>query len=738
MKIKNNDGYIDNFDKNKIVKSIKDDIQFANKNNIIININEDQINKIARTITRILKNLNTNENDVISSDTIRGLVVSQLYKMKEVELVKIVEMIGIRYTDIYKIWLGDAYADNANMNSKDPEAQHKYIADNISKKMMLTLFPENISNAHLTGRIHCHDLDFFATRPFCNEHDMRYYLYYGLYADGTGDNIPIAAPAQHLTVAVLHAAKALGSAQQFFAGGQGHQNFLTFLAPFMEGMSYKEIKQAMQMYIWEMSQMLSRGSQACFSTTQLTPGVPEVFKDVPVVYRGKIWDGSQETPIKVYGDFEREVRLAFQAYTEVMINGDMFGRPFSFPKYEIEMLSEHFNKDTWKNSYKDALSYYDLWLKMCELIAKDGTPYIHNSLGAKKSSITCYSCCAFEFASSMHSDPKFEDKLYFRNGEHFILGSLQVVTLNLPQAAYYAKGNINKFMEYCIESINIAVEIFNIKKDMMNKHSLRFAKQTPIDVNDNTKRAPPLWTLENLPCCIGVVGLNEAVQVMCNYQIHENRNAHKIAIELLVKLQIEVMNAAQKANFKIAFARTPAETTAQRFAICDLKNGYKDIAKQYIKGNIQYAIDHLNENDLPIFYTNGAMISNDADVNIFEKMRLEEHAFAAFDGGNIFHIFLGENNPDPSGILSLVDKIVHNTNIKYFTFTKDYSICRNCNTMHNGLIEICECGSDDITQYSRITGYIQAIKGNKISGWNKGKIEELHMRKRYDEKMLRM
>ena len=39
MKIKTNDGYIDNFDKSKIVKSIKDDIDFANKNNIIVNVN---------------------------------------------------------------------------------------------------------------------------------------------------------------------------------------------------------------------------------------------------------------------------------------------------------------------------------------------------------------------------------------------------------------------------------------------------------------------------------------------------------------------------------------------------------------------------------------------------------------------------------------------------------------------------------------------------------------------------
>ncbi len=63
-------------------------------------------------------------------------------------------------------------------------------------------------------------------------------------------------------VAILHAVKALGSAQTNFAGGQGYYNFLTFLAPYMEGMAYTEIKQNMQMFVYEMTQMMvARGGQ---------------------------------------------------------------------------------------------------------------------------------------------------------------------------------------------------------------------------------------------------------------------------------------------------------------------------------------------------------------------------------------------------------------------------------------------------------------------------------------------
>src|SRR5690606_27564981 len=114
-------------------------------------------------------------------------------------------------------------------------------------------------------------------------------------------------------VAVLHAVKALGSAQTNFAGGQGYYNFLTFLAPHLEGMPYDDIRQLMQMFVYEMTQMMvARGGQLVFSSVQLSPGVPALWKDKPCVYKGRVWDGEQ-APHRVYGEFEREVRLCFLA-----------------------------------------------------------------------------------------------------------------------------------------------------------------------------------------------------------------------------------------------------------------------------------------------------------------------------------------------------------------------------------------------------------------------------------------
>src|SRR5512133_4051621 len=132
----------------------------------------------------------------------------------------------------------------------------------MSKEQNLLLLPKELADLHLNGDFHIHDLEYMGTRPFCQDWDLRYFFYYGLMPDGNGTKASVAGPAKRAEVAILHAVKALGSAQTNFAGGQGYYNFLTFLAPFMEGMPYDEIKQMVQMFVYEMTQMMvARGGQ---------------------------------------------------------------------------------------------------------------------------------------------------------------------------------------------------------------------------------------------------------------------------------------------------------------------------------------------------------------------------------------------------------------------------------------------------------------------------------------------
>jgi len=123
-----------------------------------------------------------------------------------------------------------------------------------------------------------------------------------------------------------------------------------------------------------------------FSSLQCSPGVPLMWRDVPVVCHGQLYDGRriarfskvkstqidiagecdigpienqiqiekwkfcgiEQVPLKTYGEYEREVRLAFKALMEIMYEGDARGRPFSFPKPEILIDKEFIDKNTWR------------------------------------------------------------------------------------------------------------------------------------------------------------------------------------------------------------------------------------------------------------------------------------------------------------------------------------------------------------------------------------------------------
>ena len=234
----------------------------------------------------------------------------------------------------------------------------------------------------------------------CMDSDLRYLYYYGFMPDGKGSSASVSAPAKNPEVAVLHAVKYLAASQTNFAGGQGYYNFLTFIAPYFEGLDYIQIKQYMQMMVYELTQMMiARGGQVIFSSLQLSPGVPTLWRDVPVVYKGRIWDGEHGVPKRTYGEFEREVRLAFKALMDVMIDGDYWGKPFNFPKPEISIEPDFVTLSdeiaAWDMEHPDIPTYKELYLMAFDLAAKFGTPYFDNQIPAYRGAgkgISCYQC----------------------------------------------------------------------------------------------------------------------------------------------------------------------------------------------------------------------------------------------------------------------------------------------------------------------------------------------------------
>ncbi|HZD43253.1 MAG TPA: anaerobic ribonucleoside-triphosphate reductase, partial [Methanomicrobiales archaeon] len=593
--------------------------------------------------------------------------------------------VGTPVYDAHLIDVGKGFEakDNANLQ-ENAETSHKKKADKISKEQYLLQLPPELADHHLAGDLHIHDLEYFGTRPFCQDWDLRYFLYYGLMPDGNGTKASVAGPAKRAEVAVLHAVKALGSAQTNFAGGQGYYNFLTFISPYFEGMPYEEIRQLMQMFVYEMTQMMvARGGQLVFSSVQLTPGVPKLWKDRPCVYKGKIWNGKQ-APRRTYQEFEREVRLLFKALMEVMMEGDYWGKPFSFPKPEISIEPDFLTEDEeFNHQHPDLPTYRDLYLMTFELASKFGTPYYDNQIPAYRGAgkgISCYQCCAYQFSSLAEEDDEFNLKLEFTEGRHFSMGSWQVVSVNCPRAAYRAEGDDERLFAELRYLMDIAVETFKIKRRWLSliaaKGRIPFAMQRPKDPNTGERGAIAV-DMDGLVYTIGVVGVNEMVQHHLGKQLHESPEAFSLAIRAMTEMELYAHDLSERHHMEIALARTPAETTGQRFAVADLLDkNFRSYAIEIIKGDIETAMRKLGTTrDLPIYYTNGTHVAPEAPITLTRRMEIEHVFFPIIDGGNIFHIWTGEARPDPRGLMDMAMSLCRKTQIGYFAFTRDLTVC---------------------------------------------------------------
>jgi len=166
---------------------------------------------------------------------------------------------------------GFEHQENANMQP-NPETIHKKIADRLCKEAYLLMLPPELADAHLAGDIHIHDLEYFGTRPFCADYDARYFFRYGLMCDGLGERTAVAKPAVHPEVAILHLIKVLAAGQTNCAGGQGLFNFNVFLAPYLRGLSDRQIEQLAQTILFEANETyVSRGGQLVFSAGSWYP-----------------------------------------------------------------------------------------------------------------------------------------------------------------------------------------------------------------------------------------------------------------------------------------------------------------------------------------------------------------------------------------------------------------------------------------------------------------------------------
>ncbi len=539
------------------------------------------------------------------------------------------------------------------------------------------VYDEEIASAHRNADIHIHDLSMLT--GYCAGWSLRQLIAEGL--GGVTGKIT-SKPAGHLITLCNQMVNFLGIMQNEWAGAQAFSSFDTYLAPFVrvDNLSYKEVKQAVQAFIFGVNTPSRWGTQAPFSNITLDWTVPADLAENNCVVGGRELDFC-------YKDCQREMDMINKAFIECMIEGDANGRGFQYP---IPTYSITRNFD-WSDTENNRLLF--------EMTAKYGTPYFSNYINSDMEPSDVRSmCCRLRLDLR---ELRKKSGGFFGSGES--TGSVGVVTINMPRIAYLSKTE-EEFYARLDKLMDISARSLKVKREVITK--LLNAGLYPY-----TKRY--LGTFDNHFSTIGLVGMNEAcLNAKWIGQDLTHPEAVEFTKQVLNHMRERLSDYQEQYGDLYNLEATPAESTAYRLAKHDVER-YPGIITAAECGGTPY---YTNSSHLPVGYTD----------DIFSALDIQDELQTLYTSGTVFHAFLGEKLPDWQAAASLVRKIAENYRLPYYTMSPTYSICKNDGYLA-GEQKVCpKCGAATEV-YSRITGYYRPVQN-----WNDGKAQEFKQRRTYD------
>lgn len=649
------------------------------------NISEDAASIVSKEVERLILSLDI---DYITAPLIRELTNAKLVEYGLARIRKQHTRLGVPLYDAREIIISPN-KENANV-PHGPEATNLTLAENIKKEFaLLEVFDESIADAHMAGDIHLHDLG-MVDRPYCCGQSMEYVKKFGL---NLPNAISIAKPAKHPDVLIEHIIKFSAALQGHFAGAIGWDAVNLFLAPYLENVDDRQMKQLAQILIYEFAQQaVARGGQSIFSDLNLYWEVPKHFMDVPAIGPGGEDLGQN------YSDFLPESQRFVSALFDVYMEGDALGRPFFFPKPNVHMTEKFFKSD----GHEEFLN------KICKVASEKGNTYFVFDRGdtAKISE-----CCrlSFKLDDTDLDEAKTPWKMRY--------SAMQNVTLNLPRIAYEANMNDDRLFELITDRIQLVAKAHVQKKEFITK-LLKIGKYGPLSLLAMELDGEPYYRLHKASFLIGMLGLNEMIQYHSGEELHESKDAVMFGFKVMAHMNKEAERIGNEMGIKIPLEQTPAESTAYRMAKLDMKH-YPMQAPTVIKGNKSAG---------ELYYTNSTYLNISAEMSPIERVKTEGKYHPLIEAGALSHVWLGESKPSPESLANFVTKTMRNTQNAQIAFSPEFTSCLDCGKTHRGLDEAChKCNSTNIEGITRVTGFF-----SKVSSWNKGKVGELKDRNRVE------
>ena len=691
--IKKRDGRTAKFDRKKIEKAIEkagletgefDAAQAVELTDKVLGVLETRNQKRLPSVEDIQDIV---EDALIDSKFKKTAKAYIIYRDQHKKLREITSNAHVDLIDKYLENLDWKVNENSNMGYS-LQGLNNYVSAEITKTYWLDkIYTSKIGQAHKEGDLHIHDLNLLSV--YCVGWDLTDLLQEGF----TGVAGKVASkPAKHFRSALGQVVNFFYTLQGEAAGAQAFSDFDTLLAPFIRAdkLSYKEVKQAIQEFVFNVNVPTRVGFQTPFTNITLDLECPKHMADNPVIIGGEMQD-------MTYGEYQEEMNMLNKALLEVLSEGDANGRVFTFPIPTVN-ITKDFN---WDNPVIESL-----W----EASAKYGIPYFSNFINSDMDPEDARSMCC-----RLRIDNR---QLEYRGGGLFgsnpMTGSVGVVTINLPRLALKSK-NEKEFFKGLAELMDMAKDSLETKRKVLERLTdANLYPYTKFYLRNIKQRFNQYW--KNHFSTIGLIGTNEAALNLLGVDIGTEKGK-AFAEKTLDFMRDRLVEYQKETGNNYNLEATPAEGTTYRLAQLD-KASFPDRA--------HFANGIGAEVKCP-FYTNSSHLPVNYTDDLFELMDLQDNLQTKYTGGTVIHFFLGERMDDPQTLKKLVKTICENYKLPYFTFSPSFSICKNHGYIVGEHPECPKCG-EATEVYSRVVGFLRPV-----SQWNKGKQAEFEMREHYDD-----
>jgi ribonucleoside-triphosphate reductase len=292
-------------------------------------------------------------------------------------------------------------------------------------------------------------------------------------------------------------------------------------------------------------------------------------------------------------------------------------------------------------------------------------------------------------------------------------GNLSFTTINLPQAALEANGNLARFWQNLERMVVLTVEQlyerFKIQANL-KVYDMPFLMgqglyldSEKLSYTDRIESAIIHGTLS-----IGFIGLAEALIVLTGKHHGEDAKALELGEEIIKKMSQLTADAGAAYNLNYTFLATPAEGLAGRFTEID-RNKYGVIAG-------------VTDRE---YYTNSFHVPVYANISAYEKIQAEGRFHKYCNAGHITYVEL--TSPPGKNVVVTEDLMnaMKDVDMGYVGINFPLDFCSRCGYTGTIALETCpSCDTEAVRRVRRITGYLSTV-----DRFNSAKLAELKDRR---------